>query len=284
MSRMISYAQNREDVLLARVFPTDRPGFYVDVGAYAPESCSITRHFYNRGWRGVNVEPSPAAAERIRRARPRDTTANVALSNRDGSLPFFEAEARHAGLSTLDREQAEAHRRRGVSMREYQVPVTTLASICAQHADGAIDFVTIDVEGHERQVLEGMDFARFRPTVMVVESTRPMGREPTHEQWESILLEAGYRYATFDGLNRYYVDAPRADELAPKLQVPPNVFDDYVPYEYAARIEELEREVEALRSLVGAGRYVASAVSGGQKAATALAAALRDRLLGRREG
>jgi hypothetical protein len=134
-----------------------------------------------------------------------------------------------------------------------------------------------------RQVLEGMDFTRFRPTVMVVEATRPMATEQTHGQWESILLDAGYRYATFDGLNRYYVDAPRADEFIPKLAVPPNVFDDFVPYEYSSRIEEFEREVKALRALVGAGRYVASALNEGQKAATNLALALRDRLRGRRE-
>ncbi len=283
MSRMISYAQNREDVLLARVFSTERPGFFIDVGAYDPTSCSITRHFYNHGWRGVNVEPAPEAAERIRAARPRDVTENVAVSNREGRLTFFEAEPQHAGLSTLDREQAEVHRRRGVALREYEVPVTTLAALCAKHCPPCIDFVCVDVEGHERQVLEGMDFARFRPTVMVVESTRPMGTEPTHGQWESILLDADYRYATFDGLNRYYVVGDRAEELCPRLQVPPNVFDDYVPYEYSSRIESLEREVKALRVLVGAAAFVASAVSEGQKAFGSARAALRDRLMGRRE-
>ena len=283
MSRMVSYAQNREDVLLARVFPADRPGFYVDVGAYDPTSCSITRHFYNHGWHGVNVEPAPAAAERIRAARPRDNTVNLALSNREGTLTFFEAEPKHAGLSTLDRAQAEVHRRRGVTMNEYDVPVITLAKLCEMHCPAAIDFISVDVEGHERQVLEGMDFTRFRPTVMVVEATRPMATEQTHGQWESILLNAGYRYATFDGLNRYYVDAPRADEFIPKLAVPPNVFDDFIPYEYSSRIEELEREVKALRALVGAGRYVASALNQGHKAATDMALALRDRLQGRRE-
>lgn len=282
MSRMISYAQNREDVLLSRVFSVQKPGFYIDVGAYDPTSCSITRHFYDHGWRGVNVEPAPAAARRIAAARPRDITENLAISNREGSMTFFEAEAKHAGLSTLDRAQAEAHRARGVEMKEYTVPVTTLAALCAKHAPSVIDFVSIDVEGHEREVLEGMDFTRFRPTVMLVESTLPLKSEPNHQRWESILLDAGYAYATFDGLNRYYVDSPRAEEFTEKLRVPPNVFDDYEPYEHVARVEAMQRELVALRAMVKSGRYLASAYGAGVKAAEDLRASLRDRIKGRR--
>ena len=105
---------------------------------------------------------------------------------------------------------------------------------------GTIDFLKIDVESHEREVLEGADWGRYRPRVVLVEATRPQTSIPSYEHWEPILLSADYLFAFFDGLNRYYV---RAEDrhLVPLLQVPANVFDEYQIHEYCWQIEELRR-------------------------------------------
>jgi hypothetical protein len=86
---------------------------------------------------------------------------------------------------------------------EQIVPVTTLARVCEDHITGEIDFLKVDVEGHEREVLEGADWSRWRPRVVVVEAVRPT-LEPSHQAWESILLRARYEFVAFDGVNRYY--------------------------------------------------------------------------------
>lgn len=249
---MVSYAQNHEDVLLARLFAPDRPGFYVDVGANDPVHDSVTRHFYEMGWHGVNVEPG-AVFTKLAADRPRDVNLNVAVSNQPGSLSFYEFPMA-CGFNTLTREEAERHtRERGLECVVREVKTTTLAAICEQHATQPIDFLSIDVEGHERQVLEGADWKRWRPTAVVIEATRPNTATPSHVAWEDVLLGADYLWAAFDGLNRYYVRA-ESRELMPRLAVPANVFDNYLTYSHLRHMAELtasyRAQVAALERMV----------------------------------
>jgi len=271
---MISYGQNREDVLLNRLFPADYKGFYIDVGANHPTQDSITAHFYARGWRGVNVEPS-SSHDQVAKARPRDINLSVAVSNRSGEATLHEfPEA--TGLSTFNAALAEsAHARFGFRCVKRQVAMVTLAELCREHVRGPIDFMSVDVEGHEREVLEGADWQKYRPRVVLVEATLPKTTEPTHEQWEHLLLGADYLFAFFDGLNRFYV---RAEDraLVPRLAVPANVHDDYITYrEYcnsqmgpatlkiARRLNQLEesfpRASQALLRMWQKGRSAAQA-------------------------
>jgi hypothetical protein len=128
--------------------------------------------------------------------------------------------------------------------------LTTLALICEEYVgDVVIDFLKIDVEGFEAAVIAGGDWERWQPRVIVVEATEPNERTPSHDAWEPALISAGYVFALFDGLNRFY--AHRSEpELLRELAYPACVFDDYVE---AARVEErdalaFERD-EALRQL-----------------------------------
>src|SRR5213592_2165760 len=96
---IVSYAQNGEDVLLDRALRTQPPGFYIDVGANDPVIDSVTKMFYDRGWRGINVEPGAIFA-RLAAARPRDVNIQMALSDRAGTREFYEFPDA-GGLSTL---------------------------------------------------------------------------------------------------------------------------------------------------------------------------------------
>ncbi len=249
----VSYAQNREDVLLRRALGDQPKGFYIDVGACDPVKLSITKHFYDLGWHGINIDASPVAYRTLVAGRPRDTNLNVGVSNRRGMMTFYRAVSdahggEASGLSTFVAEEVAIHRANGFVFEELVTPVTTLADICAEHVHGPISFMSIDVEGHEREVLEGADFRRFRPRIVLIESTRPKSEEATHHRWEHLLVKDDYRFGTFDGLNRYYVRSEDAEELIPRLQVPPNVFDDFVPYEYQREIERLKEELQLHRA------------------------------------
>jgi len=248
---MVSYAQNREDVLLARCFPGTE-GFYVDIGAADPVGHSVTKWFSERGWRGINVEPSRSFFAKIEADRPRDINLNVGVSDAPGELAFYEIE-NLVGCSTLVPEVAEEYRRSGLTVNEWKVHTQTLAQIFAEHVlpDQPVDFLKIDVEGLEPAVLAGMDFRRWRPKVLVVEATKPGSSEPTHDQWEHFVLPFDYRFAYFDGLNRFYVRA-EDEALLVHFARPVCTFDDYVLYEqmhweHEARFYQkrtLEREGE----------------------------------------
>lgn len=239
----LSYAQNAEDVVLARAFAGLAEGFYVDVGAGHPLYDSVTKHFYDLGWRGVNIEPLPEECALLREQRPHDVTLEVALSDRAGELPIFVGPPENRGSTTLDGELAERYRRTGERFVESTVGVTTLGAVLEEHVGHAIDFLKLDVEGHEAKVLAGVDLGVWRPRLLVVEATRPNSAEPSEQEWEPSLLACGYHFALFDGINRFYVrDEDR--ELLTRLSAPANVLDQFVPYRFQHEIDGLREHLE----------------------------------------
>jgi FkbM family methyltransferase len=239
---IISYAQTHEDVLLWRALHSVGAGFYVDVGAHDPTDLSVTRAFYERGWRGINIEPNPGYAKKLREQRPRDVTLEVALGDQHGEATIYDFGA--TGLSTIVTEIAKDHLSTGLQPVEFRVPLTTLATALADLRDQEIHFLKIDVEGYERQVLSGADFKRHRPWIVLLEAVRPMTSIPTHSAWEPILLNAGYQFAYFDGLNRYYVSNEHAN-LKRYFSVPVSIADPYRDYgvvRLSEAITELKRD------------------------------------------
>ncbi|MCS6492816.1 FkbM family methyltransferase [Burkholderia thailandensis] len=219
-----SYAQNFEDVMLWRALAHVEHGFYIDIGAQDPRVDSVSLLFYERGWRGIHVEPVPRYAEALRQHRPDETVIQAAVANQNDVLRFYEIPG--TGISTAAPDIAAQHRERGFESREIVVPCTTLESIFELGAGRDIHWLKIDVEGFERQVLESWNGASERPWIVVVESTWPMTQIERHDEWESTLVGLGYCAVYFDGLNRYYV-SERHGELKQAFHAPPNVFDDF---------------------------------------------------------
>lgn len=224
---LTSYAQNGEDVLLWRALGHLPRGFYIDVGANDPELHSVTKAFYDAGWHGINIEPMPSYGAAFVAQRPRDINLNVAAGAAAGSITLFDIPAVNGWAST-DQTVARAHRAEGYEVVEHTVPLRTLNDVCAEHVDGAIHFLKIDVEGYEGDVLRGIDLRRWRPWILVIEATLPNSRVTNHESWEALVTGCDYQFAWFDGLNRYYVAAEHPELLA-ALTIQPNVFDDYLP-------------------------------------------------------
>lgn len=222
----ISYAQNLEDVMLWRALKDYRSGFYIDVGACDPDADSVTKAFYERGWRGINIEPVPEAFEKLSDARPRDINLKLAADASSGSRTFYCIDGGN-GLSTTVKEYAEKYDAENRIVKELNVETRTLAQICAAFVNQDVSFLKIDVEGGEKGVLAGADFKKFRPWIVLVESTEPNTTEPSHQEWEPILLDAGYTFVYFDGLNRYYVSNEKLELLGGAFSTPPNWFDHY---------------------------------------------------------
>lgn len=250
------YGDNFEDVRLKRVFQ-EPSGFYIDVGACDPKLGSITKHFYNRGWRGINIEPSLSGIGKFQESRPEDVNIQCAVSDETGSQTLYTF-PEVPFLTTLQPELAQRHEAQlSARATPLVVPTQTLAEICEAHvASRAIDFMVIDVEGHEREVLAGADFSRFRPKVVVVEATEPLTRIATHEAWEPLLLRAGYETAAFDGCNRYYVEVGNTDFLE-ALAMPICFFDQFLHYRQLRPLFDMRDELRASTRSLNARRKVA---------------------------
>ena len=209
----LSYAQNLEDYHLAQAFAGQERGFYIDVGAGHPVADNVSCWFYLSGWRGIVVEPQADLLAMYAHVRPRDIRENRLVGRAAGRVDFHLVDRLH-GFSTIVPEHAAKAVEIGASFSTRQHEMTTLAALCAEHRVGRIDFLKIDVEGAEGDVLAGHDFARFRPRVICLEAVVPGDMSEGWHLWEPLLVQAGYEFVLYERLNRFYVAREEAQLLA----------------------------------------------------------------------
>lgn len=192
-------SQFGEDRIIEELLP-NACGCYVDIGAWHPFALSNTIRLYDRGWRGLLIEPLPEMAALLAASRPGDCVLQLAASNRSGT-----SRMKIAGpLSSLEPAWANG------STDGIEVQTDTLRRTMDQFPEirRACDFCSVDVEGHERAVLEGWDWVSFRPRLLLIESVEydPKGSaRPTWPAWEPILIENGYRLERQFEINRLYM-------------------------------------------------------------------------------
>jgi FkbM family methyltransferase len=169
---VVSYSQEGEDLVLLRLFERRREGFYVDVGAHHPMRFSNTCIFHERGWRGINIDPDPTAIALFQKCRPDDTNLQLGISDVSGTLNYYYFNE-HA-LNTFDpvlarkREHIPGYRLEKV----LSVPVRRLEEVLAESlpANQLIDFLSVDAEGYDLNVLKSNNWSRFRPSFVLAEA------------------------------------------------------------------------------------------------------------------
>lgn len=200
--KRVYYAQNREDLILSAFFPDIEEGFYVDIGAYDPDFESVTKLFYAKGWRGINVEPQMDNYKKFTTKRHKDINVNVGISSKPGKLQL--RSYANGGLSTFSEEMKDEYRRNGSpATNEYEdieVETVTLRALFKEHAPSKIHFMKVDVEGLEYEVLSSNDWGKYRPEVLCIEANH------VSKDWGVLLQASNYEKVFFDGLNSYYTD------------------------------------------------------------------------------
>ncbi len=221
----LSYAQRFEDFHLWRCFGDSRTA---STSTSAPGIRSTTTSRSRSIWRAgaasrsSRTRRSPHSAARCARAI---ISSKDCAARRAGEATLYLQREFH-GLSTTIAEHARgAEKEVGRTAEAVTLPMTTLAALCEQHAPATFEFLKVDVEGAEADVLRGADFSRFRPKVIVVEAIKPLSLEPAWDEWEPLLARHGYAYVWDDELNRYYV-AEEARALAARLAEGPKWYAD----------------------------------------------------------
>jgi FkbM family methyltransferase len=244
MMAVISYSQNFEDIILWRALKNIDNGFYIDIGANDPIEDSVSLLFYEHGWRGIHVEPTMQFSDKLRKFRPDEQVMQIALSNRTSSVTFYELP--ETGLSTLSSDIAREHEKKGFQLVETNVSQQTFDDAFRDiSADTDIHWLKIDVEGAEQMVLEGWVNSPLKPWILVIESTLPLTQQENFENWEYMVLEKGYQFVYFDGLNRFYLSNAHL-ELKPFFSYPPNVFDSFIQVD----LFEANKKIDYLTQLI----------------------------------
>ena len=197
-----SHSQYLEDVFIDSIFRGKQNGTYVDIGANDPSELSNTKRFYDRGWRGVNVEPDVRMYRKLCAERPEDTNLNLGIGGETGELTFYELSPNT--LSTFAKDSAlYSVRKEGAQIvSETKVQVISLAELFKSHAPGTtVDFLSVDAEGYEVAILSSNDWERYRPVTVIVEVNQDKkGRVA------NLLKQNGYLLVYYNGTNGIYAD------------------------------------------------------------------------------
>jgi len=188
--------EGRQAELIRDFFGGKKDGFFVDVGAHRPRHNSLSWPLEQEGWRGILVEPQKDLCERLRSERPRSTVFQVAAGapEQRGSADLeLTTDKGHAGL------RASSFNPTAVVIGTESVDVRTLDELLAEAGAGSVDFVSIDVEGTELDVLKGFDLDRYRPTLVLLEDIVDSLDKHLH------MRSRGYRIIRRTGLNNWYV-------------------------------------------------------------------------------
>ena len=167
-----SYSQEGEDMILRRIFEHKRKGFYVDVGAHHPKRFSNTYYFYKQGWRGINIDATPGSMQSFKKVRPADLNIEAAISRGRNILTFYMFdEPALNGFSKQLSEQRNANTQACRIIKKIDIETVTLSQSLDKHLPKGqlIDFMSIDVEGLDYDVLQSNDWSRFRPEIILVE-------------------------------------------------------------------------------------------------------------------
>jgi FkbM family methyltransferase len=227
----ISHAQNHEDVVLRRGFGNVTRGTYVDIGAAWPDRDSVTLAFYENNWSGVNVEPNYVLHEQLMEKRPRDINLNALVGTTTGKREFYEIfdkAGEPTGLSATDSHIAGSWQRRGFLAQRREIEQISLADVFLRSGiqSGPIEFLKIDAEGDEIDILRSGDWATWRPRVVLCEASDPLDHSlRAGDDLVAFMESQNYAMRLFDGLNMFFEDMTSStiSDWAPA-----NIFDDYV--------------------------------------------------------
>lgn len=186
----VSFAQEGEDILIDEIFFCKKNGFYVDIGAHHPVRFSNTKLFYDNGWSGINIDL--INHDKFNKYRPRDKNIECLVGNEDDKEYDFYI-FKEGALNTSCPEIAQKYQEKGHKLIEKKkIKFKSLKNILDESNATKIDFMSIDVEGAEMEVLNSNDWEKYRPTVILAEIHKNI-EEIQDDEVYKFLKDKGYK-------------------------------------------------------------------------------------------
>lgn len=193
--RLKSFSQEGEDRILARLFHKKDTGFYVDVGAHHPLRFSNTYLFYLRGWHGINIDANPQSMHAFKARRPRDTNLEIGVGRNHQTSTYYRFS--DPALNSFDPELSKARNLADSPFRivgTSEIAIKPLVDILDEYLpeEEKIDFLTVDVEGLDFEVIQSNNWSKYRPTYVLVEALGVDLASLTSSQVVKFMQNQGY--------------------------------------------------------------------------------------------
>lgn len=203
----VSYSQQGEDLAILKYFGRRWGGTYVDIGAFHPVKYSNTLSFHKMGWTGINVEPNPDNFKLFEQLRSKDINLNVAVGRSNEKLKYYSFN--NAAVNTFNVENAKqwAAQPGFKILSEFDVEIVPLSEILKKNLNGrAIDFMSIDVEGMDLEVLKSNDWSLFRPRMILVEDNILGYASYKDCPIYTYMVEQGYYLSAIYGVTMIFIE------------------------------------------------------------------------------
>jgi len=177
----VSFSKAGDDIQLHKLINSFTPGVYVDIGCWHPVKASNTYFFYNRGWKGLCIDPNPELIPLYKKIRPKDVFINAGIS--DSKVPLDYYMVKESSMNTFSYDFLVKHNAVAEIINTIKVPMFTLKEILDKHLNenDRLDFFDIDVEGFDLEVLKTNDWEKYRPKIIVIESDIPLKKDINSE-------------------------------------------------------------------------------------------------------
>ena len=197
-------SQGGEDLLLRAYSNLDQKntGFYVDIGAFHPVSGSNTKYFYEKGWRGLNIDPNPDTISEFEQMRPRDINLGIGVSDQNSTLDYFYFGA-NKSINTFDPLLAQKFAKDfKLEVKEkMKIPVRAINEVLAENLpkNQNIDFLTLDVEGFELRILKAWYFKKYSPDYILVEDINLESATINASDWQALQNSVQHQFLESKG-------------------------------------------------------------------------------------
>jgi len=194
LSNHLFYSQEGEDIILSKFFPNKTSGFYVDIGAHHPKRFSNTYYFYNLGWRGINIDAMPGSMNAFKEIRPGDINLEIPISDQDEKILFYVFKEK--ALNSFDEKVAKQYIDGGWELEKNIELISKKISLVLDEyniQNKKIDFISIDVEGLEINVLNSNNWDKYRPEIFLIEDLTFDVEHPERNEIYNYMKSKGYK-------------------------------------------------------------------------------------------
>lgn len=201
----LAYSQTGEDIIIRNILESVKKGFYIEVGSNEPIQHSNTFGLYQQGWRGITIDANINMVNMHKKIRPNDAAICAAVSDEEKEVTFYEFDMDE--ISTIDTEFYDRHKSIQKVNRQITLRTRTLNSLIEENlpASTSIDLLSIDVEGHDYNVLNSINLDKFRPKLIVIEMHSFDLTQPFNNAIYSKMIKSSYRLAGYATWNGYFI-------------------------------------------------------------------------------